>query len=138
MEAVLHESDARRVLAALQHGLHEHPANALVLNLRIDRDRPHATDRVALVEEVRSDDTAVQLGDDAPDGRMRDPHAHQPGGGLDRREVAPEAVMVVDGAECVEDDLRAGVGVPGLDLPERHLPGVRGRGARFHASSFRS
>ena len=50
-------------------------ADAGVLTLGVDRDRADARDRVTLVEEVGSDDAAVALGDDSPDGGMRDPHA---------------------------------------------------------------
>ena len=80
VEAVLEQPDAGRVLAALDHGLHQPPPDAGVLGLRIDRDRAHAADRVALVEEVRADDLAVDLGDDAPD---------LPGGGSTRPSSPP-------------------------------------------------
>ena len=46
--------------------------------------------------------------------RVRDPRAHHRRGGLDRGEVAREAVMVVDVAERLEDDARELVGVGGL------------------------
>ena len=83
---------------------------------------PTPADRVALVEEVGADDPAVDLGDDAPDGGMRDPRAHHARSAASSDgEVPREAVLVVDRAEGVEDDLRAGLRVAGLDLAERDL-----------------
>src|SRR5436190_9440573 len=61
------------------------------------------------------------------------PHAHHPGGRLERREVALKAVMVVDRAECVEHDLRARVGVGRLDLSEGDLWDLWGG---FHGRAF--
>ena len=89
----------------------------------IDRDRPDAPDRIALVEEVRADDPPVDLGDHAPHLRVRDPRAHHRRGGLERGEVPREAVVIVDVAERLEDDARKLVGIGGLGRSKGDLRG---------------
>lgn len=75
---------------------------------RVDRDRPDAADRVALVGEVRPHDAAVDLRDHSPRRGMRDPGTQHRHGRLRRGEVPREPVMVVDRGEGVEDDPGAG------------------------------
>ena len=62
---------------------------------------------LALVEEVRADDLAVDARRPRPTPTdVRYPGAHHLRGGLEHRKVTLEAVMVVNAAERVEDDLR--------------------------------
>ena len=88
---------------------------------------PHASDGPALVEEVRADDPAVQIGDHAPDRRVRDEAADEVARGLERREVAREAVVVVDSGERLVDDAGGRVAVAGLDRAQLN----RSRGQRI-------
>jgi hypothetical protein len=128
VESVLQEPDSRRVLSALDDGLHQPPSHARVLTTRIDRDRPHPSDRAALVEEVRADDLAIAFGDHPPDRRVRYPGAHHLGGGLEYRKVTLEAVMVVNVAEGVEDDLRTRRNVIGRCLTKLHVASLNAAG----------
>ena len=59
---------------------------------------------------------------------MGNEHVEDAGRRLDRREVPLEAVVVVDGAEGLEDDLRAGGGIAGLNRPQGDLSGGLRRG----------
>ena len=60
---------------------------------------------------------------------MGDPHPHHSRGGLEHREVARKAVVVLDTAESIEQNLSAGLGVAGLHLPQRYsFRGLGGNG----------
>jgi hypothetical protein len=123
VERVLKQPDARRVLPALDHGLHQLPPDAGVLARWIDRDRTDPADRAALVDEVRADHTAIDFRDHAPYRRMPDPRVDHPARGLEHRKVTLEAMVVVDATECVEDDLRQNCGIVRRRLAERDLFG---------------
>ena len=119
VERVLHEADPGRLATALDDGLHQ-PASHASLVFRIDADRPDARDGVSLVQEVRADDTSVDLGHHAPDRRVVGQRCEHSGGHLQRRKVAREPVLVVNGAEGLEANPRAGLGVTSLDLSQRY------------------
>jgi hypothetical protein len=54
---------------------------------------------------------------------MRDPNLHKSYGGFEHREVPRELVVVVDPAEGIEKDLRAGLGIAGLRFSQRDPAG---------------
>ena len=112
------EADARGAPASLKRRLHQAPPDALPLSATVDRYRSEPADRAALIDEVGPHDLAIALGDDAPDQGMRDECAGELVGGLERREVALEAMVVVDGAERLVDDARTLLGVGGRDRSE--------------------
>ena len=64
MVAGLDQADAAEpaFLGARHHRLHQRAAGAVVLDRRVDRDRPDRADRVALVQEIATDDASDVLG----------------------------------------------------------------------------
>lgn len=60
----------------VEHIVHQASSDSLVLPRRIDRDRPDAHDKGALVEKVAANDTPVRFGHDGIEPRMRKQHRH--------------------------------------------------------------
>jgi hypothetical protein len=112
---------------AARSSTHQRAPDAARLRLGVDGDRPDTAHRPALIEEVRADDAAVALGDDSPDRGVRRERPHEPGGGLGGREVAREAMAVVDAGEGRVEDARGRIGVVGADGAQDGLAG-RGEG----------
>src|SRR5829696_2676021 len=137
VERVLLKPDAGRPFAAFHHRLHQLASDACILALGIDADRTDAPDRIALVEEVGADYPSILLCDHPPDRGMWDPDLHDSSGGLEHREIERKAVVVLDTAESIEQDLSTGLGVAELYLPQRYsFRGLGGNGVGHGSPSL--
>jgi hypothetical protein len=129
VERVLQQPDPVASRSPLDDGLHQQPADAGGLGVGTYGDRPDAAHRSALVEEVRANHPPVGLGHHAPDGRMRAEGLDEPAGHVERREVAREAVTVVDACEGTVRNAGGRLVVAGLDAPQPHTRRAAGGGA---------
>jgi hypothetical protein len=92
---------------------------AVVLSIRIDRDRTNAADRIALDQKVAAGDLSIDFGHDVEDPLLSDHHGDEAGSRGWARDVGREIVLYGDRLER-----------PIADVAGRH--GVF-RGASAHA-----
>ena len=59
---------------ALRHRKHQLPPDGVILHGGIDRDRPYAGNRIALVEKIAADDPAAQLRNHGIEARVGKHH----------------------------------------------------------------
>src|SRR5258706_2088338 len=76
MIARLHQPDAGKalVIGALHHRFHQPPADAVILHVRVDRDRTDTGDGAALIQKIAAGDLAFDLGHDAVETWMSRHH----------------------------------------------------------------
>jgi hypothetical protein len=86
----LHQPDAGTfpLARAMEHVLHQLPADAFTLRFWVDRDRPDAGNLGPLVEKIAADDAAVEHGDGSVES------------GVVRRNDISLAVISADGKSC--------------------------------------
>src|SRR5579862_9792826 len=99
--ARLHQANSGEApgLRAVHDRAHQLTADALVLNLGIDRDRPDARDGIALVEEVAAGDFPVMLGHHAMESRIAQHSANYAGGDFGVGKIRRKIVRVRDRGE---------------------------------------
>ena len=78
---------------ARQHRFHKRASNALILNLRIDGNRPNARNRRALVKTVAAQYLPARFGNHAIETGMSEHHQKDTRRHLDRRKVGRESVL---------------------------------------------
>src|SRR5882757_3241878 len=104
-------ADKAALDGALQHRLHQGATDTLVLQCRIDGDRPQPADWIALVQKVTAHDPAVEFGYDVKESRVTDQHGEKADRAIRVREIRWEVVLVRDSFERSVANLANGVGI---------------------------
>ena len=133
----LEQPDARGVarVGALEDRVHQHPPDVVVLGGGVHADGPDGRDGPALVEEVGPEDPAVLLRHHAEDLGVVDQPADGLRGGLDRREVVREAMLVGQRGEGLVADPPGLLPVRIDRLPDRDPHARRSHDAHPRTSS---
>src|SRR5262245_45059459 len=89
---------------ALEHVLHEVPANRAILHSGSHRNRAEASDRRTFIEEVTANNSPIQLRYDRIQSGMRQPLHHAFYGGFRRWIVGGKVVLRGNGLEGLVAD----------------------------------
>ena len=119
----------------VEHSLHQPAPDRSVLRGRINRDRPDAGDRAALIDEVAADQRSVLLGDHRVKSGIGQQHRENVGRYLRRRKIPGEIVLVVDCLERLEADWTASGGIR-RRAGSQHDAHVRFPPREFHPRLF--
>ena len=109
------------IVGALDDGLHEAAAEAVVLVGGVDEQRADAEDGVALVEAVAADDAVGSLGDQAVEISVGEHLGGEAGGEIDVGNVEREAVELTDLAEGLEAEGAADFDIAGAGAADCDL-----------------
>jgi hypothetical protein len=122
----LHEPDTgiAGLGSVVEHREHQAPAYAPILRARIDRDRPYAGNRAALVKKVAADDPPTHLRDDRIEAGIRQQPTHEPDTDFRRREIPRKIVLARNRFERFETNRPARRGILGLSGSQNYVHGT--------------
>jgi hypothetical protein len=121
---------------AVKHGAHQPSPDRLVLQRRMNRDRPDARDRPTFVEKITTDDLSFLLGHYRVEARIRQHHRQETRRYLCRWKIPGEIVSIVDCLECFEADWAADSGIRGCTRSQHYAHGSPCAELALYSRSF--
>ena len=121
---------------AVKHGAHQPSPDRLVLQRRMNRDRPDARDRPTFVEKITTEDLSFLLGHYRVEARIRQHHRQETRRYLCGWKIPGEIVSIVDCLECFEADWAADSGIGGCTRSQHHAHGSPCAELALYSRSF--